>query len=410
MSQDSTVLQRSSPVRGKRRLDFLGQKPEMPLLDFPPPALTLRRVQSASIRVLSLTALVTMLWAGEHASVGYIDTLGKFVIAPQFEAAEGFHEGRALVTLADDTRAFIDRFGKTVFKPKYSYGNPHEYHAGLVWVQPDLFVHCVDSLGRSLFPDSFYDAGDFHEGLALVNTKDARNSDVLPNWGFIDRSGTIVIPARFSGAGGYSRGFSEGLAAVAVGGQCVHEREWEITGRRWGFIDRSGEMVIEARYDFAHDFHSGRALVKDGTGYAFINHACERVIELRKGSAVDFSEGLCAVRDSSDKYGYIDTLGRMVIPARYAVASSFSEGRAYVQFKYGGKFGCIDRSGELVIPAEYENVKAFHDGRAAVEVRRPDGILWHGFIDRQGKLVIPATYWYAGDFSEGLAPVMIPDK
>jgi len=356
---------------------------------------------------MSLAALVTTLWAGKHSSMGYIDTTGEVTIAPQFESAEGFHEGRALVTLADGTRAFIDRRGKQIFAAKYAYGNPHDFHAGLTWVQPDLFVHCVDSLGRSVFPDSFHGAGDFHEGLALVNTRDAHNSDVLPNWGFIDRTGTVKIAAQFTGAGGYSQGFSEGLAAVAVGGQRVKQREWQITGRRWGFVDRSGKMAVEARYDFVRDFRSGRALVKSGADYAFVNHAGKRVIELGRRSATDFSEGLCVVRDSSGKYGYIDTLGRMVIPARYVVAGSFSEGRAYVQFKYGEEYGFIDRSGELVIPLAYENIKAFHNGRAAVEIRASDGTSRQGFIDRKGKMVIPAVYLSAGDFSEGLTPVLV---
>jgi hypothetical protein len=342
--------------------------------------------------------------------MGYIDTTGKVVIAPQFTTAEGFSEGRARVTLADGTRAFIDRKGKSVFPAEYAYGNPHDFHSGLVWVQPDRFVHCRDSFGRSVFPDSFYGAGDFHEGLALVNTKDAHNSDVLPNWGFVDRTGEVKITPQFTGAGGYSQGFSEGLAAVAVGGQCVKTREWQITGRRWGFIGRTGKMVIEARYDFARDFHSGRALVKSGADYGFITLAGERVIELGKRSATDFSEGLSVVRDTSDKYGYIDTLGRMVIPARYVVAGSFSEGRAYVQFKYGEKFGFIDRSGELVIPLAYENIKAFHNGRAAVEVRASDGTTRQGYIDRAGKMAIPAAYLSAESFSEGLAPVLIPAK
>jgi hypothetical protein len=350
------------------------------------------------------------LWAGGNARMGYVDTTGKVAIAPQFQAAEGFHEGRARVTLADGTRAFIDRQGKSVFPAEYVFGNPHDFSAGLVWVQPGRFVHCRDSLGRTAFPDSVYDAGDFHEGLALVNTKDSHNSDVMPNWGFIDRTGLVKIAPQFTGAGGYSQGFSEGRAAVAVGGECVKHREWQIIGRRWGFIDRTGEMVIEARYDFVRDFHCGRALVKSGADYAFINCVGERAIEFGKSSAGDFSEGLCPVRDSSGKYGYLDTLGRMVIPSRYAVAGSFCEGRAYVQLKYGGKYGFIDRSGELVIPVAYENVKAFHDGRAAVEIRGADGASRLGFIDPEGRMKIPAVYLLAGDFSAGLAPVLVPDR
>jgi hypothetical protein len=313
------------------------------------------------------------------------------------------------VMLAGETRAFINRRGEQVFPVKYAYGHPHDFHEGLVWVQPDRFVHCRDSLGRSAFPDSFYDAGDFHEGLCAVNTRDSRNGESLGCWGFIDRSGNMVIAARFTEAAGYSQGFSEGLAAVAVGGGCVKEREWQTTGRHWGFVDRTGKMVIEARYDFVRDFHDGRASVSSGTDCALINRAGERVVA--GWAEWDFSEGLCAVLDSSGRLGYIDTLGRTVIAGQYSWALAFSEGRAFVQLRERGKCGFIDQFGESVTPFLYEKAKTlFHDRRARVEIRQTGGSTLSGFIDRQGKLVIPAAYWYAGDFSEGLAPVLFPDK
>ena len=163
----------------------------------------------------------------------------------------------------------------------------------------------------------------------------------------------------------------------------MKQREWQITGRRWGFIDRTGKMVIEACYGFVRDFHFGRALVSSEAGYAFIDSAGRRVIELGKRNASDFSEGLCSVRDSSGKYGYIDTLGRMVIPARYVVAGSFSEGRAYVQFNYGESADSSTGPANSVIPLAYDNIRAFHDGRAAVEVRSSGGTSRQGFIDRK---------------------------
>ena len=360
--------------------------------------------------ILGLTLLVTVLWAGKSDSLCYIDTTGKVVIADQFESPEGgFHSGRALVMLAGGTRAFIDRRGKPVFPVKYAYGHPHDFHEGLVWIQPDQFLHCVDSMGRSAFPDSFYDAGDFHEGLCAVNTRYSRNGESLGCWGFIDRSGNMVIPAQFTEAAGYSQGFSEGLAAVAVGGACVKEREWQTTGRHWGFIDRTGKMVIEARYDFVRDFHDGRAVVNSGTDCALINRAGERV-NASTVAAGDFSEGLCAIMDSSGKYGYIDTLGQTVIAAQYRWALPFSEGRALVQLRDRGKCGFIDRSGESVTPFIYEEAKAlFHDGRARVVIRQTNGSTRDGFIDRQGKMVIPAIYLAADGFSEGLAIVLIPN-
>jgi hypothetical protein len=51
-------------------------------------------------------------------------------------------------------------------------------------------------------------------------------------WGYIDRTGTIVIPPQF----GFAGSFSEGLARVLVGNM--------ETGK-WGYIDHTGAYVWE---------------------------------------------------------------------------------------------------------------------------------------------------------------------
>ncbi|MFH5163641.1 WG repeat-containing protein [Campylobacter coli] len=51
-------------------------------------------------------------------------------------------------------------------------------------------------------------------------------------YGFIDKSGKIVIEPKFDGVGN----FSEGLAKVKLNG-------------KYGFIDKSGKIVIEPKFD-----------------------------------------------------------------------------------------------------------------------------------------------------------------
>ena len=84
---------------------------------------------------------------------------------------------------------------------------------------------------------------DFSEGLAAVITGG--------KYGFIDKCGNMVIPAKYD----IANYFSEGLAAV-------------LTGGKWGFIDKSGNMVIPARYDDVlylngvNGFKNGKAKVE----------------------------------------------------------------------------------------------------------------------------------------------------
>ncbi|NEQ21321.1 MAG: WG repeat-containing protein [Microcoleus sp. SIO2G3] len=103
--------------------------------------------------------------------------------------------------------------------------------------------------------------------------------------------------------------------------------------------------------------------------------------------------------------------GKLVIPAQFDEAHSFSQGLAAV--KLGSKWGFIDKTGKLVIPLQFESVgyayendsKTFFEGLAAVSVAEK----W-GYIDKTGKFVIQPQFESARSFSEGLANVWINRK
>ena len=53
-------------------------------------------------------------------------------------------------------------------------------------------------------------------------------------------------------------GFSDGMCAVKVDGD-------------WGYIDRTGRMIIKPRYDQASKFKRGTAQVRQGNQYSWID-------------------------------------------------------------------------------------------------------------------------------------------
>ncbi|WP_310484382.1 WG repeat-containing protein [Chamaesiphon sp. VAR_48_metabat_403] len=108
----------------------------------------------------------------------------------------------------------------------------------------------------------------------------------------------------------------------------------------------------------------------------------------------------------NDRFGYIDSTGKIIIPAQFDRAENFSEGLATVEV--GGKFGCIDKTGKLVIPARFNFINKFKNGLAAANTDEREGKV--GYIDRTGKLVISARFNEAREFSEGLAAVKIDRK
>ncbi len=183
---------------------------------------------------------------------------------------------------------------------------------------------------------------------------------------------------------------------------------------KWGYVNGSGQMLINPQFDNAEDFHEGRAVVCLGKPcswwessgdslYGYIDTSGKVVVTPQYQSASGFSEGLasvckgqCSGQDTtSSSRGYIDRDGKLVIPMQFGIAASFSEGMAQVcvgtcQWEkdrgYSGKFGFIDHSGHFTINPQYDNVGDFKNGFASVTLGKGNDAK-SGYVDKTGKVI-----------------------
>lgn len=262
----------------------------------------------------------------------------------------------------------------------------------------------IDRSGRLVIPFQFDYASGFSEGLAAVGIKEKT--------GYIDAAGKLVIPAKFD-AGFH---FSEGLAVVVISHEEAKRPSWE-----YGYIDKSGKMVIPLRkaespkwmsyYAPTLAFSEGLAGAQLGSPkkgkMGYIDKTGRQIIPPKYDHVESFSESLAVVA-IGEKYGYINRSGKMVIPPRFAGASPFSEGLAPVTIDAAeNTWGYVDKSGRLVISGkEFAWVRGFSEGLAAAGEKINEKF---GFIDRTGKFAIPPQFRRVGDFSEGLAAVQLAD-
>ena len=202
-------------------------------------------------------------------------------------------------------------------------------------------------------------------------------------YGYVDESGQWVIEPQFEFAGD----FAEGLAVIELNGQ-------------FGFIDPSGAVVIEPQYDFAADFAFGLAPVAADGKFGYIDQAGQVVIEPQFNDARSFtSEGLAAVRPD-ETYGYIDQNGQFVVEPQFDSAFEFSEGLAAVATD--GDYGFISETGQVIIEPQFDFASSFSEDLAAVLI---NGLV--GYIDSSGQLAIEPVYNFGQSFSEGLAAVNV---
>ena len=167
--------------------------------------------------------------------------------------------------------------------------------------------------------------------------------------------------------------FSKGLAAV------------QNSEHLWGYIDKTGTVVIPCEWEEALEFKSGIARIKKDWKYGWINTSGQTVIDcVWQDSADSFSEGLAAVKNENGLWGFIDPTGTVILPFEWTgiMIPHFSDGLAAVE--KDNAMGYINKAGEEIIPCQYEFCNGFPHGYALVQ---DDSGLF--FIDTTGSEAFP---------------------
>lgn len=272
---------------------------------------------------------------------GYVDMSGTLAIPPQFEEAEDFSEGLAIVKM------HTEREGYRTVQDRYGY---------------------IDKTGRMAIPAKFYAAGNFSEGLASFCEEGV-------GCGFMDHAGRMVFMLQ-AGLTAPSE-FHDGLATVFI-----------TTTDNYGFIDHTGRLVYEGQFGSYPLFSKGIVLRLPNGKRGLIDQTGRMVMEITHPDAHYFQEGM-AIIDENGKAGYVDLSGRVIIKPRYAMANNFSEGLAAVAVmdrRERLSWGYIDKAGRMVIPARFNLAGDFVESIAPVTIGVRSGYR-NGYIDKTGRYV-----------------------
>ena len=116
-------------------------------------------------------------------------------------------------------------------------------------------------------------------------------------------------------------------------------------GDKWGILTADGEQLAEVKFDSVGVFHDGLAVVKAAERYGYIDRSGAIVIPIQWMAAYDFSEGLAALRVDKKHFQFINTAGTVVIKSKkYDSVGRFRNGICRVV--KGGKVKWIDTKGK----------------------------------------------------------------
>jgi len=141
------------------------------------------------------------------------------------------------------------------------------------------------------------------------------------------------------------------VACCMIGSSSFYAQGLRTFNQNGSFGFKNGEkVVIPAKYDYAADFHNGRAAV-------------------------------CIKK----KWGYIDVNGKLVIPMEMDRAENFRFG--YVRFYQNGKIGLMDTMGTVIVPPVCNKIETWDGDRWHLE----NGML-KGIVVTSEKLNIAPEY------------------
>ncbi|MBE6214654.1 MAG: WG repeat-containing protein [Bacteroidales bacterium] len=186
--------------------------------------------------------------------------------------------------------------------------------------------------GNVVIPYIYEYASDFNDGLAVV----CKSS----KFGFIDRTGQTVIPFEYKNS--HAIGFSEGVCGVTR------------NGKKWFFIDKSGNRISDKEYSCIMPYKSGMAAVYiDDNTAVFVDKSGRQVIDAEFAYAETFHDGIAVAGklDSSRSrliYGFIDTKGNWLSNSFYdeihsEIGKSPFETSGIVMVRKGNRTGYVNR-------------------------------------------------------------------
>ena len=407
----------------------------------------------------------------EREQCGYIDSEGKVVIEPRFEAAGDWVRDIGRVW-QNGLVGSIDRNGRFITKPQYpkmsfNAGGGYSVPVGdkqlltdyalrpltdelwddlkgiklnrhtrqdpdYIMIERDRLMGLADGKGRVIVPPRYEEIGwRGHEFPLLIKERGL--------FGHMDETGSPIGSQRWSEAGM----FYNKLAYVARDGKC-------------GYVDRAGALVIPLIFDECRNFWNADAaivrresvfalidrtgrIVKDGFDEVAIPAEDENPIAVRvreKWGAVD-ANGNYRIEPAFDALEPLDIIGWLL--------PTVSIGRTTVGYraKVGGKFGLLATDGTWILQPVHDQIDNDYngDGKLAgfrigakwgfvdLETRKATPPNWDevkstrraafipvridtkwGYGDQDGRTAIAARFDEVGDFFGDWASVRIGDK
>jgi hypothetical protein len=301
---------------------------------------------------------------------GFINLNNEVVIPAKFDGAQNFKNGLAAIKIGD-LWGFINTKGEIVIQPKY--GTVLDFYNQIAkvsikeigFMQTGTYTY-INQKGEDVPESSILGAPVYFNGLKPVKAENGK-------YGYKNNKGVMVIPAIYDDANEFN---GSGWATCSKDGLmgCVNANGKIVVPFTFKFIQTGFGKYITAQTQ------SGENRIYNSDDGTFIKiSGVDDIYAFEKSDITTFKSG--------NKFGFIDTKGKILSPAIYDQTSSITEGLAKVFTN--GQLQVYDILNNKIL-CSIPNAKGygtFTNGIAQIEINDKCG-----FIDKYGKTIIPVQY------------------
>jgi hypothetical protein len=293
---------------------------------------------------------------------------------------------------ADELYGLADIHGQEVIPPQFAFAN-HSAEGLVVAssVDHDLIIIDLPTLKMRMCREWHADDFAFHQGLLGVRNRLAEFSPV----GYVDRTGEFVIQPRFASASSFDRTG----ATVTINRDDIAERR----------IDRNGAVMGRSFLQILRFHPEGSycgARVRWGDyGMVIIDGSGRQITERQFDAVWQEHEGLIPVVFESGWVGWVDVNGEDVHRLRAdGVGYHFESGLIPVE-EEDGPWGLMNAEGQWVVEPEFDVIQSVGQNRFMIGHRNDRDYISVRLADGEGNLLGDEVFGSIDRFSEGVAQV-----
>ncbi|WKN32378.1 WG repeat-containing protein [Porifericola rhodea] len=315
---------------------------------------------------------------------GYINMQGEEVIPCQYLSVSDFSQHRASVDFIDG-QGIIDTYGNWTIKPfKYEGASLHlkRIHDNLYIFSTDAYRYesarhgLVDSEGNEIYVGS-YPLIDNGHTVWEVNEQG--------KYGLLTYNGKRILDTKY-----------DTISALQEGTVYTFEKEGH-----FGILNRDGEVLVDLDNNFQDLYPMSNHYlgVKIEDKFGFVDTLGRLRIANRYDSISRFQSNMAAIK-LLGRWGYIDRFERLVVQPHFEEARAFVGGLAIV--KKEGKYGMVNKKGETIVPNQYYNIRPTLEDRYIVEQEKEGkDKIQMGLVSHEGHALIYPKYDTVDDLGNG---------